>query len=322
MNEPATEAKAQRRGAGPRHRLSPAHAAGVPSRAAERPNLFLLGAGKSGTTTLYAYLRQHPDIHMSPVKEPSFFCDIFQVIKNPVDYLRLFQSERNVRWRGEASHVYLSYPPAADCLQAFFPEARFIVIFRDPVERAYSLYHDMIARGAEWHWPFERALEAEDDRADCPVFRRQNPQYLYNFLYVRSGLYSEQVGRYLERFERERFLFLTFDELATDPRMTFRRLYSFLGVPPRAEPIHERHNPGRTVWSPKVQYFIRQRVEPVARRLFGGPGQRGCDKLCEWNTRWVIPPMRPETRERLRGRFQSDIARLEEQTGLDLAAWK
>ena len=98
------------------------------------PNLFILGAGKCGTTSLYHILRQHKDIHVSSIKEPSFFCWYFQVVKDPITYFHLFDS--NARYRLEASHVYMSNPETAPVLKALFPQAKFIVTLRNPKKRS------------------------------------------------------------------------------------------------------------------------------------------------------------------------------------------
>lgn len=88
------------------------------------PNFFILGAAKSGTTSLHFYLKQHPEIFLSPEKEPTFFCEGFQVVKNPIDYFQLFDSVGDEKVIGEASHVYLSNPSTARVLAALFPKAK------------------------------------------------------------------------------------------------------------------------------------------------------------------------------------------------------
>ena len=84
-----------------------------------KPTFFILGAGKSGTSSLYWYLFQHTEIFMCPVKEPTFFCESFQVVSNPIEYFRLFDVAATHRAIGEASHVYLTNPATADILKLF-----------------------------------------------------------------------------------------------------------------------------------------------------------------------------------------------------------
>jgi len=146
---------------------------------------------------------------MSRPKEPSFFCSYFQVVSNPIDYFRLFDS--SCRWRGDSSHLYLSNPETAPILHALFPEARFIVILRDPRARAHSLYRHMRRYKHEDGEPlellesFEEALLAEEHRYTDAGFPRSCRQYFWNFMYCRSGLYDLQLERYFKLYGRDKF---------------------------------------------------------------------------------------------------------------------
>jgi hypothetical protein len=204
------------------------------------PNLFILGAGKSGTTTLYDILGQHEDIHISKVKEPSFFCSYFQVVRDPINYFRLFESAK--RYRVDASHVYFSNPETARVLRALFPDAKFIVILRHPKNRAYSLYRHMRrvlhedGRPLEELPDFADALRAKAGRFASAEFFADCRQYFWNFMYCRSSFYDRQLGRYLELFDRRQFHVLTLAELAADPLAASERLIAFLGLDPTALP--------------------------------------------------------------------------------------
>jgi len=289
----------------------------------KKPNLFVLGAGKSGTTSLYMYLAAHPEIFMSPVKEPTFFSDCFQVIADPISYFRLFQQAASEKWIGEASHAYLSHPGAADCLKICFPDARFIVILRNPVDRALSLYRHMALHGDEPSPTFEIALAAEEARVADPGFYQGNPQYFYNYLYFRSGLYCEQIELYLARFARDRLLFLTFDELSADPRGTVRRMYQFLDVDASFMPALEVHNASRFVGSARWQFALKHRVKPWLARMAGEGGVALADRLMARNrARQGVGPMHAVTRQKLTERYAPEIARLETLIDRDLSAWK
>src|SRR5829696_6529096 len=99
------------------------------------PNFFILGAGRTGTTTLYNVLKHHPDVFLPTPKEPTFFSEPFQVVRTPIRYASLFEEAGGHRAVGDASHAYLSHPDAARTLRAFFPDARFVVVFRNPADR-------------------------------------------------------------------------------------------------------------------------------------------------------------------------------------------
>ena len=150
----------------------------------KKPSFFLLGAGRCGTTSLYHMLRQHPEIFMPEVKEPSFFCSYFQVVKDPISYFGLFVPSSEEKAIGEASHVYFSNPESASVLHLLFPNARFIVILRNPTNRAYSLYKWTRRFGYENLSTFEQAVIAEKKRFRDPIFFRECPQYFWNFISV------------------------------------------------------------------------------------------------------------------------------------------
>ncbi len=198
------------------------------------PNLFILGAGKCGTTSLWEVLGRHPDIAVTDPKEPTFFSRPFQMVRNPLDYFALF--DPTARYRVDASHAYLSTPETAHILRLLFPEARFLVTLRQPEARAYSLYRDM----RRWPGPrrrplepierFRDALAAEEGRFADPAFAETCGQYFWNFMYVRSSLYDEQLARYFELFERDRFLVMTLAEIERQPGRTLRTIADFLGV--------------------------------------------------------------------------------------------
>ena len=201
------------------------------------PNLFILGAGKCGTTSLFEILGQHKDVHTSNIKEPSFFCSYFQVVRDPITYFRLFES--TARYRVDASHVYFSNPETPPVLRALFPAAKFLVILRHPKNRAYSLYRHMRRNGHEDGQPLEpiadfaAALKAETERYESQEFFNNCRQYFWNVLDCRSALYDEQLTRYFELFDPRQFHFLSLAELAADPAAVTERIMRFLGLDPQ-----------------------------------------------------------------------------------------
>ncbi len=232
------------------------------------PNLFVLGAAKCGTTSLYSYLRQHPEIHMSPVKEPSFFCRQFQVVDNPIEYFGLFECGAEKKAVGEASHVYFSNPETPPVLHTLFPNARFIVILRNPALRSYSLYRFMRMLGYETITSFEQALAAEDRRFDDPAFLADCPQYFWNFMYFRSSLYDEQLLRYFALYDRSRFFILSLAELAEVPGLWMERIFRFLDVSPDAKIDYAPQNVSTyPEIARETAAMLEQRFAPMLARL-------------------------------------------------------
>jgi hypothetical protein len=191
------------------------------------PNLFVVGAAKAGTTSLWDHLSAHPDVFMSKVKEPHFFSDhrrsFGPLVRDPHDYAQLFADGAGAVYRGEASPSYLPDPQAAERIHAAVGDARIIVSLRDPVERAYAHYWTWVRVGAERR-TFAEAVHAElaldvvDMSAEPPPF-------------VARGRYAEQLLRF-RRFFDSSMLILFFDDFVADVRGTMRTVYEWLDLDP------------------------------------------------------------------------------------------
>ena len=135
------------------------------------PNFFLVGAARAGTTSLWQYLRAHPDIYMPAAlqgKEPSFFCDLTppwaRKHRTLDSYLSLFQGAGRRRRIGDASTNYLVSPESPRRIAEQFPDAKILVVLRNPADRAYSLFRLLCYWGLETVTPFEKALAREEQR--------------------------------------------------------------------------------------------------------------------------------------------------------------
>ncbi|MCP4004324.1 MAG: hypothetical protein GY725_09025 [bacterium] len=182
------------------------------------PDFFLIGAMKSGTTSLQEYLQRHPQIFMCTPKEPQFFSRD-AVFARGIDWYRaLFAEAKKGQLCGEASTCYARHPHFGDVagrIKAHVPDARFLFIMRHPVERAYAHYrHLMEERGVTGQalLSFEEALERIPEIIDTSLYRRQ-------------------IGAFHVQFSAERFHFLTLDELRAQPIPTLAAIQRFLGVP-------------------------------------------------------------------------------------------
>jgi hypothetical protein len=278
------------------------------------PTFFVLGAGRSGTTSLTRVLRSHPQVFIPDIKEPSFFAESFQWVRSPVRYADLYASATE-HARGDASHIYLEDPSSARTLKAFTPEARFVVVLRHPADRALALYSFMVEHGYEVLPTFERALRAEDRRWRSARFRRSCPQSFWNFMYFRSGLYAEQLERYFELFPRDRLFITTLDAMTENPGDTLAALHRFLGVDPVPVPALPRDGTSKGVRMTGVQVASRVLLRPLARRRIPGAAE-GIERLARWN-RAPKPTMQQHTRAYLAQRYEPDLRRLRELTGID-----
>jgi hypothetical protein len=207
----------------------------VTSFARPLPDFLILGAQKAGTTALYAYLRWHPAITGPSWKEVSYFDRHYR--RGPSWYRGNFPVQARGRLVGEASPGYVFHPLAPERVKATVPDAKLIVLLRDPVARAHSHYHHETLLGRE-PLSFQEAVEAEPERTRGEEERMvRDPAYFsqtwWDYTYLARGRYAEQLERWFAAFPREQLLVLLTDELAADPGGTYRRVLEFLEVASR-----------------------------------------------------------------------------------------
>jgi len=293
------------------------------------PNFFIVGAGKAGTTSLWEYLKQHPQIAMPAElrhKEPCFFSAHYPYRPNLETYLGLFADAAGKKAIGESSHAHLTSPESAEFIKMTYPDAKIIIILRNPVERAFSLYQWMLRDGYEWLYPFEKALSAEDKRLKDEHFEYHAPHYYYNYLYYHSGLYSEQVLRYTERFPKEQIKILLFDDLKSDAIRLIQELYRFLEVDPYFIPQLKIHNKAQTPLFVSKQYFFRTRMPILLKQCYVPKPIR------KWLTQSIIAmnislgkyrslKLNPATRHDLLNRYQDDIDKTSQLIERNLDMW-
>lgn len=293
-----------------------------------RPDFFLVGAAKSGTSSLYNYLVQHPLVFMSEPKEPHFFGEWrppVQEVKGMEEYLRLFEGVPEGVRAGEASTSYLYSPEAAREIKRFRPDAKIIVILRDPVSRAYSQYWNQVREGVE-SLGFEEALAAEAGR------REQG--WWYGFHYVDAGRYANQVANYLDLFGRDSVRVYLFEDLTSDVDAICGDIFSFLGLEPlqtvSAEKAHNPSGSPRSLVAAKIvhgailltrvlqrQWKVRM---PGKSPLPVGRLKKVKDRMIERNS-GTVPEMDALTRVKLREAFKGDVLRLQDLIQRDLNHW-
>jgi Sulfotransferase family len=284
------------------------------------PNFLIIGAMKAGTTALYYYLEQHPQIYMSPVKEPDFFC--FEGEKNldgsPVTdidtYRDLFKSVSGERAIGEASHCYLYEPRAVERIKHYVPEARFIAVLRNPVGRAHSHFLHRVRDGTEPLTDFARAL-----REDA---HRKNPQD-----YVGRGLYHGQLKRYFDAFGRDQIRVYLYEDLSDAPLDTLRDAFRFLEVDDTFVPdVSLRRNvSGYPKYKTLDAVLRRPSLIKQALKLYLPARLRwrlstAFDNLKTRNLT-EPPSMPPEVQRQLIEIYREDVLKLQELICRDLTGW-
>lgn len=186
------------------------------------PNLFIIGAMKSGTTSLHEYLNEHPDIFMSEVKEPGYFAEELNLDKGEDWYLSLFKGAGDAQIIGESSTHYSKYPAhknVAERIAGFSPDARLVYVMRDPIERALSQYWfsiDSSARRPVGNIYMER-------RPILTAFKEDNS-------FTDFSDYALQLRQYLDYFPLDKIYTLTFESLISEPALETNKLLLWLGV--------------------------------------------------------------------------------------------
>jgi len=249
---------------------------------------FLLGAAKSGTTTLYASLERHPDLRFSDPKEPIFFEAQFE---RGLPFYRdtYFRDWRGERLTGDARAHNLFLPFVPERIHALFPRAQLIAILRDPVDRAHSEWWHRYSRGRETR-DFAAALEANVARIEAGItfegergardwvrgLRNRRDTSTRFGLYLDCGYYARQLRRYLDLYPREQLRVVLYDDLVRDPAGLVRSLWTFLGLDPdAASPDTGRHNPAQaTVRTPLAAHLVNLRRPAGLGRLLPGPLRR------------------------------------------------
>ncbi|WP_375263954.1 sulfotransferase domain-containing protein [Palleronia sp.] len=233
------------------------------------PHFLILGAQKAGTTTLYDLIMRHPDANSARTKEIAFFDRNF---KWGLDWYKSnFPDDGRVT--GEATPCYLYDPEAAQrIINAVPSETRFIVLLRDPVDRAISHYFHARRLGYET-LPIEEALDAEERRIGKEGHRlvgrhHENRTQEQSFSYIARGHYSKQLERYFSIFPKENFYIETSNRLFADPETVVGECYDFLGLKPSPLRTVKPRNVG--VYSDKVKPEVYEKL----REAFSGEKEK------------------------------------------------
>jgi hypothetical protein len=228
-----------------------------------RPNLFVIGAAKSGTTSLHDYLDGHPDIYMSPLKEPGYFSPDappprkhFKYTDSLEQYLTLFRDAKDETYVGESSTYYLYSRQAPQRIHDFEPNSRIVAMLRNPVDMAFSMHGHRFTHDNESIEDFGAALAADDapdhggpDRDER--IRREGT-------YLERAHYAEQLGRWFDTFPHDQIHVMVFEDFIAAPDVEFRGLLEFLGVDSSYRPASfEAHNARHRIKKGPVTRIVR-----------------------------------------------------------------
>jgi hypothetical protein len=292
------------------------------------PNLFLIGAAKAGTTALYDYLAQHPQVFLSQVKEPMFFSRE-EYYARGLDWYEdeYFEGAEDYPVRAEATPHYLYWSEkVAPRIKEVYGErpVKFIASFRDPVSRAYSWYWNMVREGRE-DLDFDEALQVEERRL------RQNRYELYQrgsmvYGYSAGSRYASLLQPYLELFSPESFFFVFQDDLKSRANETCEEIFEFLGIDSSTQINTSNSNPAAMPRSRLLHKTLRQRslfkefIKPFIPIRVRRPLK---SKLMDVNLKETsYVPLDRQLAHELRLSYRTEIEKLEKITGRDLSSWK
>lgn len=237
------------------------------------PDFIIIGAGKSGTTSLYKYLIQHPRVAPAATKQVDFFHRWFD--RGTGWYLEQFPTDRAEGVvTGEASPYYMFHPHVPRRIRAFRPEIKLVAVLRNPVDRTYSHYQHQV-RGRYETLSFEEALTAEEQRLASEVPKLMEDETYYSKVHRRLSYkarsrYADQLEAWFSLFPREQTLILHSEALFAEPASVLDQVASFLGVSPVRLDSYNRYMAG-SYWRPMSGATRRTLIDyfrPYNQRLY------------------------------------------------------
>ena len=296
------------------------------------PSFLIAGAAKSGTSALWKYLSQHPEIFMSPKKEPHFFAyeNKIPASNGPGDYTKfaitdlesykaLFANVSSEKAIGEAAMTSLYVPRSVERIQYYIPQAKFIMMLRQPADRAFSSYMHLIRDNREPIQNFTEALKLEQKRI------AQNWGFMWH--YTQMGFYYEQVKRFFDNFHESQIRVYLHDDFDSDPIHVIRDIFCFLEVDDNFVPnMRIRVNMSGVHKNSVTANFIKilfDRPNPlrfIARKLIPHE-KRWAFTASVRNRNLQHQSLSRSLRYDLTAQFREDIIRLQELIKRDLSHW-
>lgn len=294
----------------------------------KKPDFFILGAAKAGTTTLYGFLSLHPKIFFSYIKETLFFSKDEYYQKGIDWYLKTFFADgtKDALW-GEATPHYLYWAEkVAPRIKKTYPheEPKLIIILRDPVSRAYSFYWNMVREGME-HLDFSQAIKHSNENLKA---NRDELFYsgVMNYGYLRGSKYLDQIECYFEYFNKDNFYFLLQEDLYDIRGQSIEGLFTFLSIPPLDIEFIPKANKSSISKNKKIHGLLNSTstIKDIIKNILPLKARyRFRNKINSVNSeKFDYPEMEHDVKQSLKRYFLQDIEKLEEVIQRDLSSWK
>ncbi len=275
------------------------------------PNFFIIGAARSATSSLNFYLKDHPDIFMSPDKEAQFFgfFDADRAHKSKYktleEYSQLFKERTNESIIGEATPTYLALPESAYSIKKHCPDARLFASLRNPVDRAFSYYEMSMSKGHDEKQTFEQWMDG-------------------NEFWLSQGGYYSHLTRYLDLFSRDQLQIVLFEDIKNDAAEVVAGIHRFLEIevikPARQPEVYNQGGkPTGLIGAAIYKATTNRSVNKILRPLVP---QWGVDMVHKLRGKAVNPSeMNADTRAKLTDYFRDDINKTQELIDRDLSHW-
>lgn len=298
------------------------------------PNFLVIGAAKAGTTSLCYYLEQHPQIYMSPIKEPFFFSfageelnfqgpgdrAVYQpAVTNLENYQTLFQSVADELAIGEGSTLYLYTPKAIEQIKKYVPDAKLIVVLRNPIDRAFSNFLHKVRDHLEPISDFQLAYREEKNR----MLKGWSPSWHY----INMGFYYQQIKPYFEQFGSKQIKVYLYEDFKHHLPDLLVDIFKFLQVDPNFMPdINTRLNEGAGVPKNKFIYQLLSKNNPIfsaCKSLIPQPFHQSMIHTIQTvrKQNMVQPQLSPQARNELKEIYREDILQLQTLIQRDLSHW-
>jgi len=292
------------------------------------PNFIIIGAAKAGTSSLHYYLQQHPEIYMSPVKETNFLAlegeDLKYngpdqgINKTSITTLKEYQKQFNLvdkeRAIGEASPIYLDSKKAIYNINKYVPEAKMIVILRNPIERAFSSYSHLLREDLET-FSFKEALNKEQERI--------NQKWSHLYYYKQKGFYYKYLKRYYESFDRNRIKVYLYEDLDRNTLRLVQDIFQYLEVESSFVPNLTRKNVSGIPQSKFIYNLFKKKniIKSSFKPLFPKTVRRNLNDFVTRKTLKPKPVMDFDTKQYLLNLYRQDILGLQNLLDRDLSDW-
>lgn len=290
----------------------------------KKPNFFIIGAPKSGTTALSEYLRQHPEVYFSDPKEPQFFATDFKnggAITDVEEYLSLFSdAKEHHKVIAEGSTKYLRSSVAIEKIIDFSPGSKFLVMLRNPLEMAVSLHEQVLFNGEEDVEDFETAWRLQEKRKNgmfIPKFCQEPFDLQYGYM-CRIG---EQIESLLKRVDKNQIKIIFFEDFAKDNKAAYLEILKFLNLTEVPLKDCARVNQGKRIKYPVIKYLTRL-LAKLKKKLHINRKFGLIKAINLMNSKGSKrPPLATELKKEMEKYFDRDIELLERLTQRDLSHW-